>query len=174
MASSEEYRKQIMNDLAKGDVESFDDIPKDPAQEYHSFDDFAQRSSVDERRQIFNQSLHPTRIPVEQMEPELQQAIAKIKPEERDDVAREFFKRLRERGLSERHLEQTLGLATHDPKRMSATDLTKLANFTYHSYPEIFQDVLAEKPAIMKFLSNPLVAAVFGIIAARWLSNRRA
>jgi len=173
MTSNEEYRRQIMNDLAQGNVESFDDLPKDSAQEYHSFDDFAQRSSVDERRQIFGQSLHPSRIPLEQMEPELQQAIAKIKPDERDDVAREFFKRLRERGLDERHLQQTLSLSTHDAKRMNADDVSKLVSFTYHSYPEVFQDVLAEKPAILRFLSNPLVAGVFGIIAARWLSNRR-
>jgi len=35
-------------------------------------------------------SLHPDRIPASQMEPELQKAIAQIKPNERDDVARAF------------------------------------------------------------------------------------
>jgi len=54
-----------------------------------NFDDFAQRSSHDERRQLFGRSLHPDRIPPE-MEPELHHAIAQIKPNERDDVARVF------------------------------------------------------------------------------------
>lgn len=173
MMNSEEYKRQIMSDLAGGNTESMGDVPSDPATEYQNFDDFAQRSSRDERRQLFGKSLHPNSIPSSQMEPELQQAIAKIKPNERDDVAREFLKRLKERGLSDRSLEQQLGLSTHHPSRMSADDVSKLANYTYHTHPDLFQEVLAEKPAIMKFLSNPVVAAVFGIMASKWLSNRK-
>ncbi|HEY9853078.1 MAG TPA: hypothetical protein V6D28_26645 [Leptolyngbyaceae cyanobacterium] len=173
MTSSEQYKREIMNDLAGGNVESMGDVSADPSREYENFDDFAQRSSYDERRQLFGRSLHPDRIPPTEMEPELKNAISKIQPSERDDVAKEFFKRLKERGLNERQLEQQLGLSTHHASRMSADDVTKLASFTYHSHPDIFQDVLAEKPAIMKFLSNPLVAAVVGIMAAKWLSNRR-
>lgn len=173
MTSSEQYKRQIMNDLAGGNTESLGDVPADPAKEYQNFDDFAQRSSRDERRQLFGRSLHPDSIPASQMEPELQQAIAQIKPNERDDVAHEFLKRLKERGLSDRSLEQQLGLCTHHASRMTADDVTKLASFTYHSHPDIFQDVLAEKPAIVKFLSNPMVAAVFGVMAAKWLSGRR-
>lgn len=173
MTSSEEYKRQIMNDLSRGDTESLNDSPSDPSREYQDFDDFAQRSSPDERRRLFGQSLHPDRIPPSQLEPELQQAIAQIKPNERDDVAREFLNRLKERGLSDRQLEQQLGLSTRHPNRMTADDVTKLASYTYHTHPDIFQGVLADKPAIMKFLSNPLVAAIVGIMAARWLGNRR-
>lgn len=168
--SSDEYKRQIMNDLATGNT---GELPVEPTQEYHDFDDFAQRSSVDERRQIFSQSLHPERISTDQMQPELQQAISKIKPNERDDVAREFFKRLKERGISESHLQQQLGLSSHNPNHMSADDVSKVANFAYHNYPDIFQGVLADKPAIIKFLSNPLIAAVLGVMAAKWLSGRR-
>jgi hypothetical protein len=171
--SSEEYKRQIMNDLASGNVESIGDVSSDPSRDYQDFDDFAQRSSVDERRQLFSQSLHPERIPPSQMEPELRKAIEQIKPSERDDVAREFLKRLHERGLSDRQIEQQLGLSTRKPNHMSADDVTKLASFAYHSHPDIFRDVLAEKPGIMKFLSNPLVAAIVGIMAAKWLSGRR-
>lgn len=173
MTSSEQYKREIMNDLASGNVESMNDAPADPSQDYQNFDDFAQRSTASERRQLFGRSLHPDSIPVSQMEPELQQAIAQIKPNDRDDVAREFFKRLKERGLNERSLEQQLSLSTHHASHMTADDLSKLATFTYHSHPDVFQDVVAEKPAIMKFLSHPVVAAVFGIIAAKWLSGRR-
>jgi hypothetical protein len=172
MTNSEEYKRQIMNDLAKGDVESLD-VPNDPSRDYQDFDDFAQRSTFDERRQLFGKSLHPQRIPVSEMEPELKKAIEQIKPNERDDVARAFLKRLNERGFSDRQLEQQLSLSTHHASRMTVDDVSRLASFTYHNHPEIFQDVLAEKPGIMKFLSNPLVAAVLGIVAAKWLSGRR-
>ncbi len=171
MTSSEQYKRQIMNDLAQGNVESLDDAPTNSAQEYENFDDFAQRSSSDERRQLFGRSLHPDKIPTSQMEPELQKAIAQIKPNERDDVAKAFFKRLHDRGLSDRTLEQQLGLSTHHPNRMSADDVSKLASFTYHSHPDIFQSVLAEQPGIIKFLSNPLVAGILGVAAAKWLGS---
>lgn len=174
MYSSEQYKRQIMNDLAEGNVESLDDAPPaNPEQEYQNFDDFAQRSSRSERRSLFGRSLHPERIPPAQMEPELQQAIAQIKPNERDDVAREFFKHLKERGLSDRQLEQQLGLSTRNPKRMGADDVSKLANFVYHSHPDIFQEVMADQPALLKFLSNPLVGAVLGAVASKWMGHRK-
>lgn len=171
MSSSEQYKRQIMNDLAQGNTEALEDAPTNSEQEYENFDDFAQRSSHHERRQLFSRSLHPDRIPSSQMEPELQKAIAQIKPNERDDVARAFFKRLHQRGLDERSLEQQLGLSTHHPNRMSADDVSKLASFTYHNHPDIFQDVIAEQPAMMKFISNPLVGAILGVVASKWLGG---
>ena len=173
MSSSDQYRREIMNDLAQGNVESLDAPSGDLEQEYENFDDFAQRSSTEERRQLFGRSLHPYRIPPTQMEPELQKAIAQIKPNERDDVAKAFFKHLSKRGLSDRDLERQLGLSTHNPNRMSADDVSKLASFVYHNHPDVFQEVMAEQPAIIKFLSNPLVAAVLGIAAAKWLGGHR-
>jgi hypothetical protein len=107
------------------------------------------------------------------MEPELQKAISQIKPNERDDVAKAFFKHLSKRGLNDRQLEQQLGLSTRNPNRMSADDVSKLAAFAYHNHPDIFQEVMAEQPGIIKFLSNPLVGAALGAIAAKWMGNRR-
>ncbi|MEB3357130.1 MAG: hypothetical protein VKK04_10410 [Synechococcales bacterium] len=172
MPTSDEYKRQILNDLSRGNVESINDTPKTPAEEYQSFDDFARRSSRDERRQIFGRSLHPNAIPTSQMEPELRKAIEQIKPNERDDVARDLFKHLKERGLDERQLERQLGLSTHHARRMSADDVSKLAAFTYHSHPDIFQEVMADQPTVIKFLSNPVVGAVLGAVAAKWLGNR--
>lgn len=173
MASSRDYKRQVMNDLANGNVESIDESSTGSENEYANFDDFAKRSSRDERRQLFGQGFHPDRIPTQDMEPELQKAISQIKPKERDDVAREFFKHLKERGLSDRDLEKRLGLSTHHARRMSADDVSKLAAFTYHNHPDIFQDVLADQPAILKFLSNPIVGAAVGAIAAKWFGGRR-
>ena len=51
MTSSDQYRSQIMNDLAQGNVESLDESStKSLEQQYENFDDFAQRSSHEERR----------------------------------------------------------------------------------------------------------------------------
>lgn len=172
MTSSKDYKRQIMNDLAGGNVENIDDIATQPEKEYANFDDFANRSSRDERRQLVGRGFHPDRIPPSEMEPELRQAIAQIKPNERDNVARDLIKYLKKRSLSDRDLEKQLGLSTHHASRMSEDDVTKLAAFTYHSHPDIFQDVLADQPGIMKFFSNPLVGAAVGAIAAKWLGKR--
>ncbi|PZD71187.1 hypothetical protein C1752_07463 [Acaryochloris thomasi RCC1774] len=171
MSSSDKYKQQIMEDLADGNVESLGGQSSSSSGQYDNFDDFAQRSSRDERRNIFSQMLHPSKISHEQMEPELKQAINKIKPNERDDVAREFFKQLKERGLSDRQLEKQLHLSTHNPKRMKADDVGKLASFAYHSHPDIFQEVMADQPALMKFLSNPMVGAIMGAVASKWMGK---
>lgn len=173
MSSSDQYRREIMNDLAQGNVESLDAPSGDLEQEYENFDDFAQRSSTEERRQLFGRSLHPDRISPTQMEPELQKAIAQIKPNERDDVAKEFMSHLKKHGLSDRDLQKQLGLSSHHSKQMNADDVSKLAGFAYHNYPEVFHEVLADQPALIKFMSHPLVGAAFGAIAAKWLGGHK-
>jgi hypothetical protein len=75
MSSSDEYKRQVMKDLSGGNTESLDD-DSNSSDSYQNFDDFAQRSSRDERHQLFSNSFHPDRIPASQMEPELQKAIA--------------------------------------------------------------------------------------------------
>jgi hypothetical protein len=168
MPSNDEYKRQIMKDLAGGDRELLHE-----ESDYQDFDDFANRSSRDERRDMFSRSLHPDRVPTSQMEPELQKAIAQIKPNERDDVAREMFSHLKKRGLSDRDLEHQLGLSSHNPNKMTADDVSKLAGFAYHNHPDVFNEVLADQPALVKFLSNPLVGAAFGAVAAKWLGSRK-
>ena len=171
MSSSDRYKREIMKDLAQGNVESLDSQSTDVNEEYASFDDFAKRSSCDERRSIFGRAFHPERVPAQQMEPELRQAISKIKPNERDDVARDFFKHLKERGLDERTLESQLGLSTHNARRMKEDDVAKLASFAYHSHPDIFKVVLAYHPAIVKFLSNPHVGAALRAVPTYWFGR---
>ncbi|MGH2416176.1 MAG: hypothetical protein ACRDEA_21290 [Microcystaceae cyanobacterium] len=171
MPSSDDYKRQIMKDLANGDSEMLPD--ESTSDSYQNFDDFAQRSSRSERHQLFSRSLHPDLVPASQMEPELQKAISQIKPNERDDVAREFFSHLKKRGLGDRDLEKQLGLSTHHPNRMTADDVSKLAGFAYHNHPDVFHEVLADQPALVKFLSNPLIGAAFGAVAAKWLGRHK-
>ncbi|MEM8810503.1 MAG: hypothetical protein AAGF01_31210 [Cyanobacteria bacterium P01_G01_bin.38] len=171
MSSSDRYKREIMKDLAQGNVDSLDGQDTDSNREYENFDDFARRSSRDERRSLFGKAFHPEQVSVRQMEPELRQAISKIKPNERDDVARDFFKHLKERGLDERSLEKQLSLSTHHPRRMKEDDVTKLASFVYHAHPDIFKEVLADQPSLVKFLSNPIVGAALGAVAAKWFGR---
>jgi hypothetical protein len=77
MSTSEDYKRQVMKDLAGGDKEILDD-DSSTAENYENFDDFAQRSSKAERHQLFSKSFQSDRIPATQMEPELQKAIAQI------------------------------------------------------------------------------------------------
>lgn len=170
MATSDDYKRQVMKDLAGGDKEI---LPDESNTDYQNFDDFAQRSSRDERHQIFSRSFHPDQVPASQMEPELQKAIAQIKPNERHDVAQEFLSHLKKQGLGDRELEKQLGLSSHNPKQMSADDVSKLAGFAYHNHPNVFHEVLADQPALVKFLSNPMIGAALGAIAAKWMGGRR-
>lgn len=166
--TSDEYKRQVMKDLAGGNKETLPDETED----YQNFDDFAQRSSHEERRNLFSNLFQPDRITSAEMEPELKTAIARIQPNQRDDVAKELFSHLKKRGLSERDLEQQLGLSSHNPSRMKPDDVAKLAGFAYHSHPDIFHEVLADQPALVKFLSNPLVGAALGAIAAKWIGHK--
>ncbi|MBW4517616.1 MAG: hypothetical protein KME11_20625 [Timaviella obliquedivisa GSE-PSE-MK23-08B] len=170
MSSSDEYKRQVMKDLAGGDKEM---LPDESGSDYQNFDDFAQRSSRSERHQLFSRSMRPEQIPASQMEPELQKAIAQIKPNERDDVAQEFINHLKKRGLSDRDLQKQLGLSSHHSKQMNADDVSKLAGFAYHNHPDIFHEVLADQPALVKFLSNPVIGAALGAVAAKWLGGHK-
>lgn len=172
MTSSDQYKREIMKDLAAGNKEILEPNGNDSlGEKYSSFDDFADRSSRDERHGLIKRSFNPERVPATQMDPELRQAIEKIKPNQRDDVARELFKHLKERGLSEKDLERQLGLSTHKARKMNADDVGKLASFAYTAHPDIFHEVLADQPALLKFLSNPLVGAAIGAIASKWLGK---
>jgi hypothetical protein len=170
MSTSNDYKSQVMKDLAGGNKET---LPDEPSTDYENFDDFARRSSRDERHRLFSRSLHPDQIPANQMEPELQKAIAQIKPNERHDVAQEFLSHFKKRGLSDRDLEKQLGLSSHHPNHMNADDVSKLAGFAYHNHPDVFHEVLADQPALVKFLSNPVIGAALGAIAAKWMGGHR-
>jgi len=76
MSSSEQYKRQIMNDF---NAELLEDAPINSEQEYENFDDLLS-AHHNERRQLFGRSLHPDRIPSSQMEPELLHALPKSSP----------------------------------------------------------------------------------------------
>ena len=103
MSSSDQYKREIMKDLAAGNKEILEPNGNDAlGEKYNSFDDFADRSSRDERHGFLKRSFNPERVPATQMDPGLRQAIEKIKPNQRDDVAREIFKHLKVNNLGNR------------------------------------------------------------------------
>jgi exopolyphosphatase/pppGpp-phosphohydrolase len=174
MTKDEPYNRQILSDLAGGDIDPLEELVSAvPEQDYQNLDDFTQCSSANEQQQLVGDSLHPNHIPSSEREPELKKAIAQIKLNEHHDVAHEFLKQLEGMGISDRDLEEQLNLSSCHANHMNANDVSQLAAFTYHNHPEIFQNVVAEKPGIVKFLSNSLVGAILGAIAIKWLGNRR-
>jgi len=82
----------------------------------------------DERRQLFGRST--SRSYSSQMEPELS-CNCPNQASGTDDVARAFFQAKAERSERSR-LGAIIGL-THNPKHMTADDVSKLAAFAYHS-----------------------------------------
>jgi hypothetical protein len=164
--TSDEYKSQAMKDLAEGRTLPYE------SENYQNFNDFAQRSTREERHNLFSNFFKPDRVTSAEMTPELEKAIARIQPNQRDDVAKEFLNHLKRRDLSDRDLEKQLGLSSHDPNRMKPDDVAKLAGFAYRYHPDVFHEVLADQPALVKFLSNPLVGAALGAIAAKWFSRK--
>jgi len=131
--SSEQYKRQIMNDLSQVMLKAWTMLRWTP--EYENFDDFAQRSSHEERRQLFGRfTSRPHPQPNGARTPK---AIAQIKPNERDDVVAPF-KHLKHRGLSDRDLERQLVF-------LPITPITwLLMMWNWHLYlsqpPDIFQE----------------------------------
>ena len=60
MSSSDNYKSQIMKDFAQGNREM---MPETTGEEYENFDDFAQRTSPDQRKQLFGRSLNHDSLP---------------------------------------------------------------------------------------------------------------
>ena len=100
---------------------------------------------------------------------ELQQIIPNLNREQRQGIADQLIKQLREQGIEEQTLAETVSIQTTDPRRMNAKDISQVATYTYEHYPEIFEAVLTQ-PNVVQFLSPPVLSAIVGIMAAKWLN----
>ncbi|PSO48436.1 MAG: hypothetical protein BRC33_09630 [Cyanobacteria bacterium SW_9_44_58] len=123
-------------------------------------------------------SLYATHQPVSKamgkstpvIERELRRILPKINPEQRQSVAQQFLKYLGNKGIEKTTLQKKLSLATTDAEQMKLEEITKLATYAYQHYPDIFQTVLTQ-PNIVQFLSHPILSAIVGIMAAKWLNR---
>lgn len=173
MTSSETEKQLILQDW---DCRNLDSVELDSSlseKDYQNLHGLASHPLQYKHDRWFRKPLHPDQIPLSRMELELKTAIAQIQPYERHNVAREFLKQLHNRGLTVGEIQPHLSLSTDHAHQMSADDVTQLATFTYHTYPDIFQDVISQQTAIVKFFSNLLLGAVLGVIASKWLGDRR-
>jgi ABC-type transport system involved in cytochrome bd biosynthesis fused ATPase/permease subunit len=108
--------------------------------------------------------------PASTIERELKQVIPKISEEQRFSLAQQLLKQLNTREVKTKTLQQTLSLSTTDPQQMSSEEISKVATYAYQYYPDIFQTVLTQ-PNLVQFLTNPILSAIVGIMAARWLDQ---
>jgi maltodextrin utilization protein YvdJ len=101
---------------------------------------------------------------------ELKQILPNLNPEQRQAIADQLIKQLREQGIEQKTLEYKLTINTTDPKAMNVEDISQVATYAYEHYPEVFEAVLTQ-PNIVQFLSHPVLSAIVGIMAAKWLNQ---
>jgi len=106
MEISDDDKRQIMKDLAQGDINAAGETPIFPLaleqnfdpRNYQNFDDFAQRNTGEQAQQLSGQSLplsHPWSKSIEDVELPNQ-----------DDLAQAFADQLKQRGLSNSDSDQ--------------------------------------------------------------------
>jgi len=100
---------------------------------------------------------------------ELRQIIPQMNPKQRQAIAEQLMKNLGEQGIEAQTLAQTLTIRETDPTAMNSEEISQLATYAYEHYPEVFEAVLTQ-PNVVQFLSQPVLSAIVGIMAAKWLN----
>jgi hypothetical protein len=101
---------------------------------------------------------------------ELKQIIPDMNLEQRQTIADQLIEKLEARGVKQESLESNLPLTTANPQQMKADEITQVATYAYEHYPEVFEAVLTQ-PNLVQFLSSPILSAIVGIMAAKWLNQ---
>lgn len=119
-----------------------------------------------------NQPKQPSKVnkSVHLIQRELRQIIPEMNLEERQTIANQLIERLEARGVRQETLQSNLALTTTHPKHMNPDEITQVATYAYQYYPEVFEAVLTQ-PNIVQFLSSPILSAIVGIMAAKWLNQ---
>jgi len=155
---NQDYKKAVFDQLAQGSGGDGDD----------HFEHFANFSAGAPRRDVeagVGEAFHPETLSSDQIEPQLRLAAEKMHPNERAEIARDLMDSLHERGLAPSWLKKLLGLGSVDPDQASPDEVAILAEYSRQHHPEVFKRVMADKPFLIRWLSNPLVAGLVGIIA---------
>ena len=100
---------------------------------------------------------------------ELRRILPEMNLEERQTVANQLIEKLEAKGVGKETLQSNLDLTTVHPKRMNPEEITQVAIYAYQFDPEVFESVLTQ-PNIVQFLSRPILSAIVGIMAAKWLN----
>jgi hypothetical protein len=162
---NQDYKKAVFEQLAQG---SGGGDNQDHFQHFENFSGGAPRRDVEEG---VGEAFHPERLPSEEVEPQFRTAAEKMQPHERSEIAQDLMAELQRRGLAPTWLQRMLGLGTADPSQASPDDVAKLAEYSRQNHPEVFQRVVADKPFFVRWLNQPLVAALVGVIAGKLLNR---
>ncbi len=68
-------------------------------------------------------------------------------------------------------IAKMLGLGSTDPRQMSGDDAAKLMNYARKENPGALQQVVQEKPWLMKAMGNPIVMGALTMAAAKMLKR---
>ncbi|AFZ45797.1 hypothetical protein PCC7418_3691 [Halothece sp. PCC 7418] len=101
---------------------------------------------------------------------EIRRILPKLRPEQRREIADELIAKLQEKGIDQQRIKQNLSLTTINPQAMNTEQISQVVTFAYQHDPEAFEAVLT-KPKVVQFLSNPILSAIVGIMAAKWLKQ---
>ncbi|MDR9403588.1 MAG: hypothetical protein RI580_09120 [Halothece sp. Uz-M2-17] len=104
------------------------------------------------------------------IERELRQILPQLRPEQRQQIAHQLITQLQEKGIEEQRLKQNLSLSTMNPETMNPQQISQVATYAYQHDPEVFEAVLTQ-PNVVQFLSSPVLSAIVGIMAAKWLNH---
>lgn len=162
---NQDYKNAAFEQLSKG---------TDSDQDTDHFEHFSNFSAGAPRRDVeagVQEAFHPEAVPPDQMEPQLRDAVSKIQPGERSEIAKDLLDGLQQRGLAPSWLQKMLGLGSSDPSQASSDDVAKLAEYSRQNHPKVFKQVIADKPFLVRWMSKPLVAALVGVIAGKLMSR---
>ena len=104
------------------------------------------------------------------MEKEIRQFLHQISPEKRHHLAEQLLKQLKNQAVEKKKPQLIVSLSTQNPQQMSIEEIAQLATYIYHHDPDTFRNVLTQ-PDFVQFLSNPILSAIVGIMAAKWLNQ---
>lgn len=162
---NQDYKKAVFEQLARG---SGGDQDTDHFEHFENFSAGAPREDVEAG---VHEAFHPEAVPPDRMEPQLRDAAAKIRPNERSEITRGLLEGLEARGLAPSWLQKMLGLKSADPSQAGPDDLARLAEYSRQNHPEVFKKVMADKPFLVRWMDRPLVAALVGVIAGKLLNR---
>ena len=162
---NQDYKSAVFQQLSEGSAKSDDDH----FQHFENFSNGAPRRAVEEG---VADTFHPERVSSEDVEPQFRTAAEKMQPNERSEVAHDLLAGLQERGLAPTWLQKLLGLGSTDPGQASPDDVAKLTEYSRQNHPEVFKQVMADKPFLVRWMDKPLVAALVGVIAGKLLSRQ--
>ena len=163
---NQDYKSAVFQQLAQGSAPKEDD---DHFQHFENFSSGAPRRDVEDG---VGETFHPERVSSEDIEPQFRNAAEKMQPNERSEVAQDLLSGLQARGLAPSWLQKLLGLGSSDPSQASADDVAKLTEYSRQNHPEVFKQVMADKPFLVRWLDKPLVAALVGVIAGKLLNRQ--